>query len=96
MYAKSSTFNPIKTTDVKMIFDTGTYVTNDVDSHLHLPTLRTERIFLNTFVYCDSKPRTVDVVPGKFIVNGKLIVTEALFATQICSDITWPTCQKCF
>ena len=79
-----------------MIFDTGTYVTNDVDSHLHLPALRTERIFLNTFVYCDSKPRTVDVVPGKFIVNGKLIVTEALFAAQICSDITWPTCQKCF
>ena len=73
-----------------IIFDTGsqkTYVTNDVKKYLHLTTFRTERIFVHTFGNYDSEPRTVDVVLLKFIVNGKTIVIEALFAPCICSDI---------
>ena len=89
-YAKLSSFNSNKTNDVRIIFDTGTqktYVTNDVKKYLNLPTLRTERIFVNTFGNYDSKPRTVDVVPLKFIVKGKTIFIEALCAPYICSDI---------
>ena len=89
-YAKLSSFNSNKTNDVRIIFDTGsqkTYVTNDVKKYLHLPTLRTERIFVNTFGNYDSEPRIVDVVPLKFFFNGKTIVIEALCAPYICSDI---------
>ena len=75
-----------------MIFDTGTYITNDVNNYLHLITLETERIFVNTFGYCDAEPRTIDFVPEKVIVNSKLIVIEALFATYICSDVIWSKC----
>ena len=64
-----------------------TYVTNDGTNDLHLPTLRTERIIVNTFVDCDSEPRTVDVVSLKFIVNHKSMAIEALSATYICCDI---------
>ena len=88
--AKLSAFNSNKTTDVRMIFDTGsqkTYVTNEVRNFLQLPTLRTENIFVNTFGNHDTKPKTVDVVPLKFIVNGKVIVIEALCSPCICSDI---------
>ena len=60
-----------------MIFDTGTYV---------------RMIFDTRFGYCDTEARPIDVVPEKFIVNGKRIVIEALFATYICSDIIWPKC----
>ena len=35
----------------------------------------------------DSESKTVDVVTLKFIVNGKTIVIEALWAPYICSDI---------
>ena len=34
----------------------------------------------------DSEPRTVDVIPLKFIVNVKTIVIEALYSPHICSD----------
>lgn len=78
-----------------MIFDTGTYISNDVNNYLHLPTLQTERMFVNTFGYCNTEPRTVDVVPGKVIVNSKLVVIEVLFATYICSDVIWSKCSKC-
>ena len=57
------------------------YVTNDVKKYLHLPNMRTERIFVNTFENYDSELRTVDVAPLKFFVNGKTI------ATYMCSDI---------
>ena len=57
------------------------YVTNDVKKYLHLPNLRIERIFVNTFENYDSELRTVDFVPLKCFVNGKTI------ATYICSDI---------
>ena len=89
-YAKLSSFNSNKTNDVRIIFNTGsqkTYVTNDVKKYLNLPTLWTERIFVNTFGNYDSKPRTVDIVPLKFIVDGKTIFIEALCAPCICSDI---------
>ena len=89
-YAKLSSFNSSKTNDVRIIFDAGsekTYATNDVKKYLHLPTLGTERIFVNTFGNYDSEPRTVDVVPLKFIANGKTIVIESLCATYICSKM---------
>ena len=35
----------------------------------------------------DSEPRTADVVPLKFIVDGKIYVIEALCAPYICCDI---------
>ena len=40
-----------------------------------------------TFGNYDPEPRTVDVVPLKFIVDGKAIVIEALSPPYICSDI---------
>ena len=89
-YAKLSSFNSNKTNDVRIIFDTGsqkTYVTNDVKKYLNLPALRTGRIFVNTFGNYDLKPRTVDILPLKFIVDGKTIFIEALCASYICSDI---------
>ena len=89
-YAKLSSFNSNKINDVRIIFDTGsqkTYVTNDVKKYLHLPTLRTERIFVNMLGNYDSEPRTVDVGPLKCIVNGKTIVIESLSGLYICSDI---------
>ena len=89
-YTKLSSFNSNKTNDVRIIFGTGsqeTCVTNYVKKYLHLPTSRKEQIFVNTFGNYDSEPRTVDVVPLKFIVNGKTIVIEALRATYICSNI---------
>ena len=49
--------------------------------------MRKERIFVNTFWNYDSEPRTVDVVPLKFIVNDKTTVIEALRVPYICSDI---------
>ena len=52
-------------------------------------------MFVNTFGYCNAEPRTVDVVPGKVIVNSKLVVIEVLFATDICSDGIWSKCSKC-
>ena len=72
------------------MFDTGiqkTYVTSNIKKYLLLPTLRTEQIFVNTFGNYDSESRTVDVIPLKFIVNGKTIVIEALHAPYICSSI---------
>ena len=86
VYAKLSSFNSNKTNDVRIIVDAGsqkTYVTNN----LHLPTLRRERIFINTFRNYDSELRSVDVVPLKFIVNGETIVIEALWGIYICSNI---------
>ena len=70
------------------MFDTGsqkTYVTNDVKKYLNLLTLRTERIFVNTLGNYDSETRTVDVVPLKFIVDGKTIVIEALCEMKVTS-----------
>ena len=78
-YAKLSSFNSSKTDDARIIFDTGSqknYVTNDVNKYLHFPTVRTERSFVNTFGNYGSEPRTVDVVPLKFIVNGKIICSD--------------------
>ena len=89
-YAKLSTFNSNKINDVRIMFDTGsqkTYVTNDVKKYLNLLTLQTERIFDNTLGNYDSETRTVDVVPLKFIVDGKTIIIEALCEPYICSDI---------
>ena len=83
-YAKLSSFNSNKTNDVRIIFDTGsqkTYVTNDVKKYLNLPALRTGRIFVNTFRNYDSKPRTVDIVPLKFIVDGKTIFYRSIVCT---------------
>ena len=51
-YANLSSFNSNNTNDARITFDTGsqkTYVTNDVKKYLNLPTLRTERIFVNEF-----------------------------------------------
>ena len=51
-YAKLSSFNSNNTNVARITFDTGsqkTYVTNDVKKYLNLPTLRTERIFVNEF-----------------------------------------------
>ena len=83
-YAKLSSFNSNKKNDVRIIFDTGsqkTYVTNDVKKYLNLPALRTGRIFVNTFRNYDSKPRTVDIVPLKFIVDGKTIFYRSIVCT---------------
>ena len=89
-YAKLSSFNSNKINDVRIMFNTGsqkTYVTNHVKKYLNLLTLRTERIFVNTLGNYDSETRTVDVVPLKFIVDGKTIIIEALCEPYICSDI---------
>ena len=51
-YANLSSFNSNNINDARITFDTGsqkTYVTNDVKKYLNLPTLRTERIFVNEF-----------------------------------------------
>ena len=87
-YAKLSSFNSNKINDVRIMFDTGsqkTYVTNDVKKYLNLLTLQTERIFDNTLGNYDSETRTVDVVPLKFIVDGKTIVIEALCEMKVTS-----------
>ena len=89
-YAKLPSFNSNKINDIRITFDTGsqkTYVTNDVKKYLHLPTLQTERIFVNMLGNYDSGPRTVDVAPLKCIVNGKTTVIESLSGPYICSDI---------
>ena len=74
-YVKLSSFNSNKTNVVRILFDTGSH-----KKYLHLPTLRTERVFVDTFGNYDSEPRTVDADPPKFIVNGKTIVIEALLS----------------
>ena len=80
--SKVSDINSCNTSHARILFDTGiqrSYITEELREKLSLPTIREERIILNTFGEEESKACEVDVVQLKFTCyNGGSI--SKLFA----------------
>ena len=65
-----------KLDNVPLIFDCGSqriYVSDKLRKQLKLPTLRSEKISINTFGNKESVTKMIDVVPLKFFLKDKVI-----------------------
>ena len=79
-----------KLDNVPLIFDCGSqriYVSDKLRKQLKLPTLRSEKIFINTFGNKESVTKMIDVVPLKFVLKNEIIQIECLCTSLICNDI---------
>ena len=78
--------------DVRLMFDSGsqrTYVTNELREALHLPSIRTENLIIQTFGNKNSNVERVDVVQMK--IKGKnspnYVYVEAICVPTICAPL---------
>ena len=74
----------------RVLFDSGSqrsYITEEVRKKLKVPTVRTERVILNTFGATNSSARNLDVVKIKVKGNNKAIFIEALCVPEVCNPI---------
>ena len=79
-----------KLDNVPLIFDCGSqriYVSDKLRKQLKLPTLRSEKISINTFGNKESVTKMIDVVPLKFVLKNEIIQIECLCTSLICNDI---------
>ena len=73
-----------KLDNVPLLFDYGSqqsYVSDKLRKQLKLPTLRSEKISVNTFGNKESVTKMIDVVPLKFVLKDKIIQIECLCTT---------------
>ena len=65
------------------------YVTNDTRTRLNLPTIRKEKLIIQTFGNNESKLKNVDIAQMK--INGKSsnhsVYFEAICVPEICSQL---------
>ena len=78
--------------NIQLLFDSGSqrsYISTEIRNRLKLPTLRTERLVINTFGNQDAQIKNIDVVPLTIICpDRKLITVECLCTSMICADVT--------
>ena len=82
--------NKRKVNNVQLLFDRGSqrsYISEDLQKKLNLPTLRKENIAINTSGNKESKIQYIDVVPVKFILKGRILEIECLSTLFICAKI---------
>ena len=88
----SNTDNTRTANNIQLLFDSGSqrsYISTEIRNRLKLPTLRTERLVINTFGNQDAQIKNIDVVPLTIICpDRKLITVECLCTSMICADVT--------
>ena len=81
-----------KLDNVPLLFDCGSQRSYDGDKlrkQLKLPTLRSEKISINTFGNKESVTKMIGVVRLKFVLKDKIFQIEYLCTSLICNDIVY-------
>ena len=79
-----------KLDNIPLLFDCGSqrsYVSDKLRKRFKLPTLRSEKISINTFGNKESVTKMTDLVQLKFFLKDKVIQIECLCTSLICNDI---------
>ena len=79
-----------KLDNIPLLFDCGSqrsYASDKLRKRFKLPTLRSEKISINTFGNKESVTKMIDLVQLKFFSKDKVIQIECLCTSLICNDI---------